>query len=67
MTAIIDIAEMRMRCPRCGAASIVQTAIDLRLGFQYLTLRCIRCAIVFDTQVAIAQGQELPSRSAVTA
>jgi hypothetical protein len=57
MTVIIDIAEMRMRCPRCGARSTVQSAIKVRPGFEYLTLRCISCAIVFDAQVALAQGQ----------
>jgi transcription elongation factor Elf1 len=60
MTAIINLAEMRMRCPRCAAASIVQTAIDLRPGCQYLTLRCIRCAIVFDTQVQLHKAKNYP-------
>jgi phage FluMu protein Com len=58
MTVIVDIAQMRMRCPRCRAVSTVQSAIDVRPGFQYLTLRCMSCAIVFDAQVATAEGEE---------
>jgi hypothetical protein len=53
-----DIAEMRMRCPRCRASSTILSAVDIRPGFQYLTLRCNACAILFDTQVATAEGQE---------
>jgi uncharacterized Zn finger protein len=58
MTAVINFDEKRMRCPRCGAHAIIQSAIEVRPGFHYLTLRCIPCAIVFDAQVAFAKGQE---------
>ena len=51
MTDVFDIAEVRMHCPRCGAASTVLSASDVRPGLEYLTLRCTSCAMVFDTQV----------------
>ena len=28
--AIINLADMRTRCPRCGASSTIQSAIDMR-------------------------------------
>jgi hypothetical protein len=56
MTAVINIAEMRTRCPRCGVSSTTLSAVDVRPGF--LTLRCNSCAILFDAQVATAAGQE---------
>ena len=56
MTAIVDITEMRTRCPRCGAGSTVQSAIEVRPGSEYLTLRCTSCALVFDAQVSKAEG-----------
>jgi hypothetical protein len=58
MTVIVDIAEMRKRCPRCRASSIILSAVDIRPSFQYLTLRCNACTILFDAQVATAEGQE---------
>jgi transcription elongation factor Elf1 len=58
MTVIVDIAEKRMRCPRCEASSTILSAVDVRPGFQYLTLRCNSCATLFDAQVATAEGQE---------
>jgi uncharacterized Zn finger protein len=58
MTVIVDIAEMRMRCPRCGVSSTILSAVDVRPGFQYLTLRCNSCAILFDAQVATPEGDE---------
>jgi hypothetical protein len=58
MTVIVDIAEMRMRCPRCRANSTILSAVDIRPGFQYLTLRCNSCVILFDAQVATAEGQK---------
>ena len=51
MTAIINIAEVRMRCPRCGARPSIQSATPVRPGFEYLTLRCTSCTNVFDAQV----------------
>jgi transcription elongation factor Elf1 len=39
-----------LRCPRCRARSAVQSAVELRPGVQYLTLRCISCGLVFDAQ-----------------
>jgi uncharacterized Zn finger protein len=58
MTAIINIAEMRMRCPRCGAGSIVQSKIKVR-GFHYLTLRCIPCAIVFNRRWRLHKAKKV--------
>jgi uncharacterized Zn finger protein len=58
MTVIVDFAEMRMRCPRCAASSTILSAVDIRPGFQYLTLRCNACATLFDAQVAIPEGHE---------
>ena len=51
MSAIGNIADERMRCPRCRAYPMVQSAIELRPRLQYLTLRCNSCAIVYDAQV----------------
>jgi transcription elongation factor Elf1 len=40
-----------LRCPRCRARSTVQSAVELRPGVKYLTLRCIICGLVYDAQV----------------
>lgn len=45
------IAANRSRCPRCSARSTIQSAVELRPGVHYLTLRCISCGLVFDAQV----------------
>ena len=45
------IADKRLRCPRCQSRPAVQNAIELRPGVQYLTLRCISCGLVYDSQV----------------
>ncbi len=37
-------------CPRCGGKSVVQRTAELRPGIQYLTLRCAKCALVYDAQ-----------------
>jgi hypothetical protein len=39
------------RCSRCRSRATVQSAIELRPGVEYLTLRCISCGIVYDAQV----------------
>lgn len=58
MTDIVDIAERRMRCPRCRASSAILTAFDVRPGFQYLTMLCNACSIVFGAQVATSERHE---------
>jgi rubredoxin len=45
------ILANRSRCPRCKARSTIQSAVQLRPGVHYLTLRCISCGLVFDAQV----------------
>ena len=42
------------RCPRCGVHSNMQSAVELRPGAHYLTLRCISCGVVYDAQVPSA-------------
>ena len=59
MAEIVDIAERRMRCPRCRATSTILAAFDIRRGFQYLTMRCNACTIVFDAQVARDEGHQV--------
>jgi hypothetical protein len=41
-----------IRCPRCAGRPTVQNAVELRPGFEYLTLRCVDCGLVYDAQVA---------------
>jgi rubredoxin len=47
--AVLDHNDTR--CPRCGSPSIVLSATELRPGFEYLTLRCTSCHLVYDAQV----------------
>ena len=55
-----------MRCPRCRARPTIQSASQVRPGFEYLTLRCTFCAIVFDAQVGeealLAHELQQPAR-----
>ncbi|MDQ1390987.1 MAG: hypothetical protein QOF56_4441 [Acidobacteriaceae bacterium] len=39
------------RCPRCRSRATVQSAIELRPGVEFLTLRCVSCGLVYDAQV----------------
>jgi len=41
----------RLRCPKCRARPTVQSVVEIRSGFEYLTLRCTSCALVYDAQV----------------
>jgi hypothetical protein len=41
----------RPRCPKCRARPTVQNAVQIRIGFEYLTLRCMSCGLVYDAQV----------------
>jgi hypothetical protein len=40
-----------VRCPRCRSRPTVQSAIELRPGVEYLTLRCASCGLLYDAQV----------------
>jgi uncharacterized Zn finger protein len=51
MRGASTVDDKRLRCPRCRARSTIQSAIDLRPGIQYLTLRCIACGVVHDAQI----------------
>jgi phage FluMu protein Com len=41
----------RQRCPKCRALATVQNVALIRAGFEYLTLRCTSCGLVFDAQI----------------
>ena len=41
----------RQRCPKCRALATVQNVVPIRAGFEYLTLRCTSCGLVFDAQI----------------
>jgi transcription elongation factor Elf1 len=41
----------RPRCPKCRARPTVQSVVQIRAGFEYLTLRCTSCGLVYDAQV----------------
>jgi transcription elongation factor Elf1 len=41
----------RQRCPKCRALATVQNVAPIRAGFEYLTLRCTSCGLVFDAQI----------------
>jgi hypothetical protein len=41
----------RPRCPKCRAHPTVQNVVPIRSGFEYLTLRCTSCGLVYDAQV----------------
>jgi len=40
-----------VRCPRCRWRPTVQSAIELRPGVEYLTLRCASCGLLYCAQV----------------
>lgn len=40
-----------VRCPRCRSRPNVQSAIELRPGVEYLTVRCASCGLVYDAQM----------------
>ena len=40
-----------VRSPRCRSRPTVQSAIELRPGVEYITLRCTSCGLVYDAQV----------------
>jgi len=39
------------QCPKCRARPTIQSVISIRSGFEYLTLRCTSCGLVYDAQV----------------
>jgi len=41
----------RPRCPKCRARPTIQNVVSIRSGFEYLTLRCTSCGLVYDAQV----------------
>ena len=41
----------RPRCPKCRARPTVQSVVPIRTGFEYLTLRCTICGIVYGAQL----------------
>jgi len=41
----------RPHCPKCRARPIIQSVVQIRFGFEYLTLRCTSCGLVYDAQV----------------
>jgi uncharacterized Zn finger protein len=41
----------RQRCPKCRALATVQNIVPIRAGFEYLTLRCTTCGLVFGAQI----------------
>jgi rubredoxin len=43
--------EYDCACPRCRSRPTVQSAVELRPGVEYLTLRCTFCGHVYDAQV----------------
>jgi transcription elongation factor Elf1 len=40
-----------VRCPRCRSQPTVQSAIELRPGVEYVTLRCTSCGLLYDAQM----------------
>jgi transcription elongation factor Elf1 len=54
MSSVSAVEDKRTRCPRCDAPSTIQSAIELRHGVQYLTLRCTLCGLVHDAQMSSA-------------
>jgi hypothetical protein len=49
-----------VRCPRCRSRPTVQSAIELRPGVEYLTLRCTSCGLVYDAQVPSERTKSAP-------
>ena len=44
------VALGRPRCPKCRACPTVQSVVQIRAGFEYLTLRCTSCGLVYGAQ-----------------
>jgi hypothetical protein len=38
-------------CPKCRSRPTVQSVVPIRSGFEYLTLRCTTCGLVYDAQM----------------
>jgi rubredoxin len=38
-------------CPKCRARPTIQSAVKIRFGYEYQTLRCTSCGLVYDAQV----------------
>jgi hypothetical protein len=51
----------RLLCPRCRARPTVQSAVELRQGVEYLTLRCIACGLIYDAQAEAHKSSRAPS------
>jgi len=49
--AISTISNGRTRCPRCRGRAAVQGTVEIAPSIQYLTLRCVSCAAVYDAEV----------------
>ena len=58
MSRLNASCSVKVQCPRCEGRPTVQSAVELRPGFQYLTLRCDVCGLVYDVQLA---GRQLRS------
>jgi hypothetical protein len=39
------------RCPKCRFRPTVQSVVPVRSGFEYWTLRCTTCGLVYDAQM----------------
>jgi uncharacterized Zn finger protein len=39
------------QCSKCRARPTIQSVISIRSGFEYLTLRCTSCGLVYNAQV----------------
>jgi hypothetical protein len=44
-------AAARPRCPKCQSRMEVQRITAARSGFEYWTLRCIKCGLINEAQV----------------
>jgi hypothetical protein len=38
-------------CPKCRSRPTVQSAVKIRFGFEYQTLRCTSCGLVYGAQL----------------
>jgi hypothetical protein len=48
---ISTVSDRGARCPQCRSRAAIQSTIELTPGINYLTLRCISCAVIYDAQV----------------
>ena len=53
----------RPHCPKCRARPTIQNVIQIRSGFDYLTLRCTSCGLVYDAQVTQVPSDPLQSEA----